>query len=174
MTLEELKLGLQDILPPSEPGWWQLAPAYVVGLCLVIAVVAASWFFARYRRRKQVADLAAADLLRIKSAYSKHNDAHELTLELSKWLKQVAMLAFPEQSAAGLTGAPWLQFLDQVLGGQDFREGSGKVLGKSIYQQEFEVNPGQLLTLCERWLQALGPSLSNQTPASETGTDVRV
>ena len=89
--------------------------------------------------------------------YSGNRDVRQLGLELSKWLKQVSILAFPQHQPQSFTGEPWLKFLDQSIGGNDFSSGHGKVFGGSIYRQQVNLDAQQLVELCEQWLNSVKP-----------------
>jgi hypothetical protein len=163
MTAEELLLELKDITPPPEPAWWLIPPVYLVGLSVIIGIAVLAWLMLRYRKANHLANhltnWANQDLQRIRALYSGNRDARELGLELSKWLKQVYILAFPQHHAEGFTGELWLKFLDQSIAGNDFSRGHGKVFGGPIYRQQVNLDAQQLVALCEQWLSIVKPRL---------------
>jgi len=159
MTVDELLRELKDIQPPAAPDWWLMPPAYLVVICAIIAISALIWWRIRYRRLNRLASLAELELQRIRSTYNSNKDSRELSLQLAKWLKQVALLAFPARQLEGFTGEAWLNFLDKSLGGDSFSSGRGNVFGSSIYRKQVNVDAGQLVELCEQWLAAVKPQL---------------
>jgi hypothetical protein len=159
MTVDELLRELKDIQPPAAPDWWLLPPAYLVVMCAIIAISAMIWWRIRYRRLNRLASLAELELQRIRSTYNSNKDTRELSLQLAKWLKQVALLAFPARQLEGFTGEAWLNFLDKSLGDDSFSSGRGNVFGSSIYRKQVTVDAGQLVELCEQWLAAVKPQL---------------
>lgn len=159
MTREELLLELRDISPPAEPGWWLLAPGYMLIIVLGVAGVGLSWYWLRQWRKRRLLMLAMNDLRDIGTSFAENADAQLLSLQLSRWLKQVAILAFPERRPQGLTGSEWLVFLDEVLGGDRFSAGHGRVFGDAVYRRRPEFDASRLLELCETWLQAVKPRL---------------
>jgi hypothetical protein len=159
MTAEELLLELKDITPPPEPAWWLLPTGYLIVLCVIIGITVLAWFMLRHRRVNRLANLADQDLQRIRSSYKRSQDARQLGLELSKWLKQVSILAFPQRQPESLTGKPWLKFLDESLGGNNFSSGNGEVFGGAIYHQQISPDAYQLVALCEQWLITVKPHL---------------
>lgn len=163
MTAEELLLQLKDITPPPEPAWWLIPPGYLVVISAIIAIAVLAGLMLRYRKANRLANhltnWANQDLQRITALYSGNRDARQLGLELSKWLKQVSILAFPQHQAESFTGEPWLKFLDQSIGGNDFSSGHGKVFGGPIYAQQVNLDAQQLVALCERWLSIVKPRL---------------
>jgi len=159
MTAEELLLELKDITPPPEPAWWLIPPGYLIVLCVIIGITLLVWFMLRHRRVNRLAKLADQNLQRIRSSYKRNQDARQLGLELSKWLKQVSILAFPQRQPESLTGEPWLEFLDESLDGNNFSSGNGEVFGGAIYHQQVSLDAYQLVALCEQWLITVKPHL---------------
>jgi type VI protein secretion system component VasK len=162
MTVDELLRELKDIQPPDAPDWWLIPPAYLVAIGVIIVIAALIWLLIRYRRANRLASLAEQDLQRIKSAYTHNRDSHELSLQLARWLKQVALLAFPARQLEGLTGLAWLHFLDESLGENRFSNGSGKIFADSVYRKQANADVGQLIELCEQWLATVKPRLQRQ------------
>ena len=159
MTREELLLELKDIGAPPEPAWWLLAPAHSILIALALGALVFAWIWWRQRRSRQLLRLAALELNRIETALRDHGDKRELSLALSRWLKQVALAAYPQSGLEALSGDPWLEFLDQTLGRNSFSRGEGRVFGDAIYRRQAEFDAGALLDLCRGWLHAIEPRL---------------
>ena len=159
MTVEELLLELKDIQPPLEPGWWLIAPAHLSAIFLFLGIVGCIWLIFRYRKANRLASLAGQELQRISSSYARDDDSDQLALELSKWLKQVSILAFPARQLEGLSGEDWLRFLDESLGHNSFSDGTGKVFGRMIYSKQINLEADQVVQLCAQWLAAIKPHL---------------
>ena len=159
MTSDELLQKLKDIQPPAEPAWWLLGPAWQ-WLALAVAVLfGAGWLLWRRRRDQQLARLARRELQQIAGAYRLDRDTRRLAQGLSRWLKQVAMLAFPERQLQAMNGETWLEFLDLDFADRPFSRGCGRVFGAEVYRRDIAVDAGRLLNLSERWLAALKPRL---------------
>ena len=163
MTTEELLLALKDIQPPPEPAWCLIAPAHWIAMLLLLGVAACTWLFFRHRKANRLASLADQELQRIRSSFARDEDSQRLALELSKWLKQVAILAFPARHLESLSGKRWLEFLDQSLGNNSFSDGTGKVFGSMIYSKRINLDATQLVRLCEQWLSAIKPHLRQRS-----------
>ena len=159
MTADELLRELKDIQPPTASDWWLITPVYLVTICAIIAIAALIWLLIRQRRVYRLASLAEQDLQRIRSTYKRDRDTRELSVQLAKWLKQVALLAFPARQLESFTGEAWLKFLDESIGGDSFTSGRGKVFGNAVYRKQVNVDAGQLVELCEQWLAAVKPQL---------------
>ncbi len=159
MTVEELLLELKDIQPPPEPAWWLIAPAHLIVIFLFLGIAGFILLIFRYRKANRLANLAGHELRRISSSYTRDEDSNQLAIELSKWLKQVSILAFPARQLEGLTGESWLNFLDESLGNNSFSDGTGKVFGNMIYSKQINQDADQLVQLCEQWLAVIKPYL---------------
>ena len=159
MTVNELLLELKDIQPPPEPAWWLIAPAQLIAIFLLLGVVGCIWLVFRYREANRLPRIADQQLRRISASYARDEDSGQLALELSKWLKQVSILAFPAHQPEGLSGKDWLKFLDESIGNNSFSKGTGEVFGSMIYSRQINPEADQLVQLCEQWLVAIKPRL---------------
>ena len=159
MTAEELLLGLKDIQPPAEPAWWLIPPAQMLAVGLIAALTTGAWCVFRYKKANRLALLAELDLKRVESTFENNKDTRKLAVDLSKWLKQVSIMAFPERQSEGLTGLDWLQFLDETLGDNRFSAGSGKLFGGLMYSEIPGPDSAHLIELCQHWLIAVKPRL---------------
>lgn len=159
MTHEQLLLELKGLSPPTAPGWWLLAPGQILVILLLLSLIAVLWMV--LRRRKSMLGFIAAklELERIRSAHLNNGNAQQLTRELAQWLKRVALLAFPESRLEGVTGLDWLSFLDDSLGDVSFTRGEGSAFAGAVYQRQAQPDIESLLSLCDRWLQAVKPQL---------------
>ena len=146
---------LRDIHLPDPIGWWPPALGWwlLAGLLIVLAVTV--WLVRRYLRRRALPRAARAELEQLRLGYAGDADAQALLAGVSTWLRRVALQYFPRAEVAGLTGEAWLIRLDATLGGDDFRNGPGRVLHSGPYQTQPEVDAEALLTLCNRWLVAV-------------------
>ncbi len=162
MTAEELLLQLKDIQPPPEPAWWLVAPAHLVLAGVIIVLLGIGWLLQRRRRAARLVKLAEAEFELIKSAYLRDQDRRLLALKTSRWLKQVALLAYPTRQLQSICGEAWLEFLDQGLGDRQFSRGSGRLFGGALYGRDFDANAAEILDLCERWLIAVKPRLQQR------------
>ena len=162
MSREELLRQLRDIGPPPEPAWWLPAPGHIILTLIGLAFILALFYWRAQRRSGLPLAQARLELRRIESAHARDGDVTRLAQELSSWLKRVALSAFPDRQLAGLSGKEWLQFLDQSLGSDGFSSGAGRVFAGEVYRREVVADTRQLLNLCERWLDRVGPRLSRR------------
>ena len=159
MTREELLLKLRDIEPPPEPPWWLLAPAWLWLAGLLVCLLGMAWWWTRRRHGQRLVRLARAELQAIERGYRRDGDARRFAYRASSWLKQVAILAYPEQGLQRVNGEAWLCFLDDPLTGQPFSRGCGRVFGQELYHRDIDIDADQVMALCERWLNSIGSLL---------------
>jgi hypothetical protein len=164
MTSDELLLQLRDIQPPPEPPWWLLAPAWLWLAAVIAVLCAGAWAWWRRRHSRQLGRLAARELQVIHGDYQRDRDIRQLAIRLSRWLKQVALLAFPTHRLQGVSGDAWLEFLDQGLRDRPFSRGCGRVFGGKVYRRQVELEAGAVIALCERWLRVVKPRLRQGRP----------
>jgi hypothetical protein len=179
MTREELLLQLRDILPPPEPAWWLIAPVYLTIAAVLFGLIVIAWLLRRRQRVDRLAMIARLELQAIRADYRQDQNVHLLAIKVSRWLKQVAMLAYPGNQLQSVTGEPWLKFLDQSLDmgqntGQNrdhdqdnshFSCGCGRIFGAAVYQSSIDLDADQVFALCERWLNAIKPRLQQRSRA---------
>ena len=113
------------------------------------------------RRRDSLRSYTAARLALqdIRDRQANGEDSLRLARELARWLKQVALIAFPDSRLEGMNGSEWLKFLDRSLSDDSFSQGAGTVFADAVYQRSAQLHLAQLLGLCERWLRAVKPRL---------------
>ncbi|MDH3761952.1 MAG: DUF4381 domain-containing protein [Gammaproteobacteria bacterium] len=159
MTHEELLLELKDISPPVEPGWWLIAPGYMILLALIAVLFLVGWIAMRRHHSLRSYTAARLALRDIRGRQAKSENSLLIARELAQWLKQVALIAFPESRLEGMTGSDWLQFLDNSIDDDSFSQGVGAVFADAVYQRSAQPDTAQLISLCERWLLAVKPRL---------------
>jgi hypothetical protein len=162
MTADELLLALKDIQEPLQPGWWQIAPVWWALLLVLLGLGLFSLWLSKRRQTNHLVNLARRELEEIVEL---NKDKHLLATKLSVWLKQVALLAFPDRQLQSVTGPPWLDFLDQCIDDRRFSDGPGKIFGHAIYSQEVDLDSSQIEQLCEQWLTAITPQLQQRSRA---------
>ncbi len=151
-------LQLRDIHLPAEPGWWPPAPGWwvVAALVLVLVVWASRIALRRYRlHRQRQRLLARLDAL----ARPDGTLTPDAVAEISTLLRRLALMRYPRQRVAALTGREWLRFLDQTLdetgGNNRFSHGPGQVLASGPYQARLpdDVDFAALNTLVRDWIK---------------------
>lgn len=105
-------LPLADIHLPETPGVWPLAWGWWLAIVLTLIAVAYLAMVIFKRRRQNVARREALNRLAVLKSPDDFN-------QLNLLLRQVAMSYHSRAEVAGLTGQPWLSFLDQHLEERD-------------------------------------------------------
>ncbi len=148
-------LQLRDIHLPAEPGWWPPAPGWwVVAVLLLVLLVWATRIALRHyhlhRQRQHI--LALLDAL----AQRPGDDVTPAKIaEISTLLRRLALMRYPRQQVAALTGAEWLRFLDESGGNDRFTHGPGQVLASGPYQPALpaDLDLAALNALVRDWIK---------------------
>jgi len=129
-------IPLRDLHLPDAVGWWPLAPGW--WLLIVAAAILLGWLIVRaWQARVQSAARrhAMKQLDRYSRDYTQHGDAVRLGTELSELLRRTMLAYAPRKQVAGLTGEPWLEWLDRGLDRSHFVEGDGRPLIEWPYRE---------------------------------------
>jgi Domain of unknown function (DUF4381) len=154
LELREVHLpGTAPFWPPA-PGWWLIA--------LVLLAIAAwggvvAWRHYRvHRRRSRILAVLAS----LESGLA-GNRVPETLAGVSALLRRVALMRFPRDRVAALTGNAWLDFLDASGGEGRFRNGPGRVLANGPYQRTLpgDMDAHGLIGVARDWIKKnTGPS----------------
>ena len=148
LPLRDIHLpGSPDFWPPA-PGWWVLA-ALVSGLAVWTAVLLWRQIKIRRQRRQILA------LLEQMERASDRTATPEFLAKLSRLIRRLALMRFPHQEIASLTGQDWLRFLDSSGGDGQFCRGPGRVLAQGPYMRTLQepVDGRALTRLVRHWIR---------------------
>lgn len=147
-------LQLRDIHLPAPPDFWPPAPGWWIlgALALGIAGWGALLAWRQFRIHRQRRHILA--LLEQMERSSGTSATAEYLAQLSNLTRRLALMRFPRQEVASLTGPEWLQFLDRSGGDGQFSEGPGKVLAQGPYMRELpdDVDSRALTQLVRQWI----------------------
>lgn len=146
-------LQLRDIHLPADPSWWPPAPGWWVlaVLLLILLVWVARIALRQYRLHHQ-----RRHLLAMLDTLARPGDVSPAAVaEISTLLRRLALMRYPRQRVAALTGAEWLRFLDESGGHDRFSRGPGQVLASGPYQSTLpvDVDFAALTTLVRDWIK---------------------
>jgi len=150
----EPELALRDIhLPeavsawPPAIGWWLLPVLLILSIYLMYVL---------YRRltRRTAVKQARRELLEMRRGLPKN--AMLALQQHSVLLRRVALSVSSDPGVAGLSGAAWLNYLDQSVPGRAFSEGPGAYLGDAHFRSTVadDLDISALSQLCEQWIKA--------------------
>lgn len=122
---------------PPAPGWWLVA-ALLLGACLLML----RWWFRRHRTAAP-ARAALAELERLRARAAVEGDERGFAAAVSALLRRLALVRYPRDQVAGLTGTDWLAFLDRTGGGERFSTGPGRILGELLYRAPDRLQDGR-------------------------------
>ena len=153
--------GIEEVHLPGSVSWLPQTIGWkVLGLLLAIAVgyriylQAKKWWRNRYRR-------TALD--RLSALEQDLGEWQQVVRQLPFLLKATALQAYPLSDVAQLSGALWLEFLDEKIGGNSFCDGPGQGLLLVAYQPESqwrlsEQDARSLIAISRRWIREHRPA----------------
>ena len=127
--------GLRDWHLPEPIAWWPLAPGWWLVAGLALVAIGVGWGLWRRRQRRGAAGRAALSRLAdLRRELDVGGDRRRFAAGVSTLLRRLALIRYPRERVAGLTGPAWLGFLDATGGGSGFTQGPGQVLGDLHYR----------------------------------------
>jgi len=148
--------GLIDIPLPQAVSFWPATwPSWIAIVLLVIGLIAAAiwymrwWYANRYRRA------ALAELDGILHSPSAKNDPVSTIDRMALLVRRTALVVFPREKIAALSGAAWLGFLDRSYVGHEFSQGAGRALGLAPYAPR-SVSAGEVAPIADlvrQWIR---------------------
>lgn len=154
---------LLDIHLPGDPSWWPPAPGWwLLALLLTgLLVWALVWLRTQRKKRRKIRQISALLEPVLERLITQH-DTHSVA-ELNTLLRQLALIRYPREDIASLTGKQWLTFLDRSGKTSGFSQGAGKVLAELPYQAQSssasplsESDAKALVKLVRHWLKHSG------------------
>lgn len=146
--------GLRGYHLPDGVSWWPPASGWwlLFGVMLVV-IVGLAWLGLQRWRRQAAARQAMRELAQLRRQLEAGEDQAELIRRLSRLLRRFALASYPNQPVAGLTGEPWLTFLDRYGGDGRFLRGPGRLLAEAPYRPVVPTAVGELVALVSDWIQ---------------------
>jgi hypothetical protein len=150
-------LQLEDIHLPASPTLWPPAPGWWIAFALLLAVIGFSGVRAyRYRkiRRQRQHILNALKVLQQDLAQQADPEAF---VSINQLLRRLALMFYPREQVASLTGRDWLEFLDRSGNTHDFTQGMGRLLGDAPYQNQLpeNIDIAGFSAVVERWVKQM-------------------
>jgi len=127
-------LQLEDIHLPATPAFWPPAPGWWIAFALLLAAIGLITMRGyRYRKIRQQR-LHILNALKVLQQDLEQQADPEAFANINQLLRRLALMFYPREQVASLTGSDWLKFLDDSGNTRAFTEGAGQLLSDSPYQ----------------------------------------
>lgn len=144
---------LRDIHLPTA-AWWPLAPGWWLLVALVLLLVVAGAWFARWRARRRPLAAALREVDRLAAAFARDADIAALVDGASRLLRRIARRIEP--AVASAHGEVWRAFVHASAGDADTRKALDALLA-ARYRAQPALDAEALLTALHTWCRhALG------------------
>lgn len=148
-------LPLRDIHLPASVSWWPLAPGWWMVLILAVLIpLVILWL--RKRRQKIIVKKAAASALHaVLQDYAQHQNQGQLLRELTALCRRIALSYYPREQVAGITGAAWMQTLNQLTAEPVLNARSQQLLTQGAYMASLPEDVDPLIEQIKTWIDQL-------------------
>ncbi len=153
-------LPLKEYHLPDPVSWWPPAIGWWLVVLLLCCMVAACMLLWKRHQKKQWRRDAVMLLNEITNQFQETQDGHQLSQEISIFLRRVCRTRFPKDDGTHLTGENWLTFLDACMkpGKQKvqlFQTSTGVSLLEAAYNPTSTVDSLEVITTVQQWLKNL-------------------
>jgi len=146
---------LKDIHFPAAPDFWP--PALGWWLLLAATLILAYVLFAKTRKYLRIKKnkIAFFNEFAVIEKQLKQSPNKSLIAEMNVLLRRAALVAYPNNQVASLTGSDWLHFLDESGKTTDFSRGAGRILIDAPYRSGGleNYNGDEFISLIKRWIR---------------------
>ena len=144
-------LELRDIHLPADPGYWPLAPGWWI--LIVIVLILAYFLFkkiAKIRQTKHINNLMQQELLTVRESYKKHDNKHQLAVDISTLLNRFVIHVLKDSRASSLTGDAWIAYLNSRVQTQVFDDFKNE-LTQAQYQKKVDFDVSRLFATVKNY-----------------------
>jgi len=148
----------------ATPSFWPLAAGWWVVIVLLLAALGFAGYKAyRYRQMKRQQQAILKALATFDHALQRDKNSHAI-MQMNQLLRRLALMHFPRQQVASLTGKQWLAFLDKTGKTTAFSQGAGQILANGAYVTHLPDSLDQqgLVTAVKRWLTQINREYHQQ------------
>lgn len=121
----------------ATPSIWPLATGWWVIIVLLLTILGFALYKGyRYWKMKQQQTILLKTLSKLDNTLQHTHHPHEKSaalVQMNQLLRRLALMHFPRQQVASLTGQQWLAFLDKTGKTTAFSHGAGQVLANAPY-----------------------------------------
>jgi len=126
--------GLIDIPLPQAINLWPATwTSRIAIVLLIVGLIATIVWSMRRGHANRYRRAALAELDGIVHSSTVDRDPVLAIDNLALLVRRTALVAYPRERIAPLSGAPWLDFLDRSYAGHEFSQGAGRALGLVPY-----------------------------------------
>ena len=147
-------LQLKDIHLPGDPSIWPLALGWWLLFALALFFMILLFFKIRkYLSLKNHKKRLHNEYMILEQKLTQAPDKN-LIAETNVLLRRLALVYYPNDNVASLTGSDWLSFLDVSGNTQDFSRGAGRILIEAPYRSgDLEnYNGDEFIPLIRKWV----------------------
>ena len=155
------EISLKDIHLPDSALWWPPAPGWWLLLIVLMLMFFAGRYLRYWVKHRSYRTLSLREYKTIRESFNQAPDYRVLLAKVSSLLRRTAMSYEGRQSTASLTGAGWINQLNQLSGKPCFTAEQEELLSNGQYRRELEFDIDALFASCERWIKALPRSRSH-------------
>lgn len=141
-----------EVVSPPGINWWPQTVAWqVLGLLLLVLLARRAWRGLRRWYRDRYRREARAALQQLSA-----NSSAELSAsDINRLLKLTALVPFPREQVAALSGRPWVDFLNEQCPQAPFGPDQAELLAEGVYRELRLVGAAgeSLLAACETWIR---------------------
>lgn len=145
--------NLRDIHLPASIGWWP--PAYgwiILGVLALLLLLGLAGFLIHYVINNRAKRQALRLLETYRDVYLKQMNAQLTSARISELLKRVALVYYPREKIASLSGEAWIAFLNQTSKRLDFHSVSVLLL-ECPYKPSADQDLLPLFHLAQQWIK---------------------
>jgi hypothetical protein len=151
---------LFDIVTPSPVPSWPPAPGWFVMAGTAVVVVGVGvWHAWQYWRTAAYRRAALGEWQRLRAQAADLAQRQGALQQLPELVKRTALVAFPREEVASLSGTAWPSFLDRTGHTNVFTQGRGQLLSELAYNPRLMTQLDtsaveELFTIVRHWIGA--------------------
>jgi len=153
-ALQSVLPELRDIYIPAPEAGFGISQDYGATLSVLVLGLVLAWLFRRHVLQSP-RHIALKELNGIRRSHIGTKTTQRTLTEANALIRRLALALYPPQDVAGLTGKPWLAFLDRTGKSTFFVEGEGRALESGSFTRTVpEIDTIAFFVGLEHWVRA--------------------
>lgn len=153
MADEPILAQLKDIRLPETVGSWPMAYGWYLLMILSLMILAfLMYILYRSFKRAQIKRQALSLLKAYETQHQQDKNSAFMCARVSELLKRVALVYFPREQVAALSGEKWVQFLNQTGKQLDFDSVYEELIEMPYRDQSGFHDLSKLFKLSRQWI----------------------